>query len=289
MPSSSIHDLSQELIDKIIDHVGSGDPSRKDLLQCASVSRSFRPRSQTHIFSSIEIPKNDETRERKNRILLEILHDNPRIAYYIQELSLDLGSQYWWMARDKAFIDVMARISTSSKPLRALTIKAGNILIGCQAFEDPPADHQPLLDHFFRPFIIPFITSLYLDWIQNVPTEIVARCINLTDLGLLNVGFMEASAKDRTSTGSHRPKLLRFAYLPHWDLPDLSNMRMLLNPTSNASHSILDFSSLKSFTVYTDRQQDLEFEQRILDASRESLEEIYIITIEPECKNSCIG
>ncbi|KAF8954341.1 hypothetical protein BDZ97DRAFT_1928476 [Flammula alnicola] len=210
-----ISQLSQELIDKILDHVAANSSGwlGDNLLQCAFVSRSFRPRSQLYIFSSIDIRGGSETREEKVQNLLEIIQDNPEIAHYIEELSLECtDNEYSWIFEDQTFIDVMERILTSDRPLRKLTIKADTEAddgYNTLPLEDP----EPLLDNFFLPFIAPFITSL-------------------------------------------------------------------LDPTSDGLNSTLELFQLKSFTVYTDELSDLGFEQKIIDLSRESLEELHFITMQ---------
>ncbi|KAF8803315.1 hypothetical protein BYT27DRAFT_7260351 [Phlegmacium glaucopus] len=251
--------LYQELIDLIIDHLA-------DLgHQCPIVNCSFCQRSQQHIFESIVIKGDLQTRVQN---LFTIIQHNPDIARYIQELTLECtGFEYSWIGGNPLFTVVMDNIvsATSNKPLRKLTIRADADVGGgyeTLMFEDP----KPLLDHFFMPFISPFITSLTLERLKNVPIEVVESCIHLTHLELLHVELGER----RNSQSHHRLKLQHLVHRLSG-----SALEELLNASSS-----LDLSHLKSFVVYTDTLWDLEFENQIIDLSRQSLEEIYLITMQ---------
>ncbi|KAF8803304.1 hypothetical protein BYT27DRAFT_7110427, partial [Phlegmacium glaucopus] len=252
--------LFQDLIDLIIDHLADSGH------QCPIVSRSFRQRSQQHRFKSIVI-NGDQTRIQN---LFTIIQHNSDIAHYIQALTLESdGLKYSWIGRNPLFIAVMDKISNSDRPLRKLTIRPGADEYHGYAtliLDDP----RPLLDHFFLPFISPFITSLTLEKLDNVPIEVVESCIHLTHLELLEV---ELVAERRNSSQSHHHPL-KLQHLAHRF--SRSALMELLYPSSSSPS--LDLSHLKSFVIYTDELRALEFENEIIDVSRESLEEIYIIT-----------
>ena len=111
---SSLPKLPQEVIDQIIDHVAlSGDWLGENLLHCALVNRSVHYRSQQYIFTSIVIRGHARRCVKKIRGLLAIIHRNPDIAHYIEELTLeyivssmnntnvDLGYQCCQLVMDK--------------------------------------------------------------------------------------------------------------------------------------------------------------------------------------------
>ncbi|KAF8803321.1 hypothetical protein BYT27DRAFT_7260356 [Phlegmacium glaucopus] len=258
--------LCQELIDLIIDHLADSGQ------HCPIVSRSFRRRSQQNRFESIVIKGDTQNRVQN---LFTIIQHNPDIARYIQELTLECtGFTYSWIGEDPLFIAIMDKISTSGTPIRKLTIRADadeNDGYETLMLKDP----KPLLDHFFLPFISPFITSLTLERLENVPIEVVESCVHLTHLELLHVRWAEGERRN-SSQSHHRLKLRHLAH--RLSRPEL---KKLFNPSSSSSSSSsLDLSHLKSFIVYTDELRDLEFENQIIDISRESLEEIYIISMQ---------
>ncbi|KAF8803312.1 hypothetical protein BYT27DRAFT_7260342 [Phlegmacium glaucopus] len=200
-----------------------------------------------------------------------MLH-NPDIARYIQELTLECtGFIYSWICMSSLFIDVMNMISTSDRPICKLTIRADaddgyRALMG----DDP----KPLLDCFFLPFISPFITSLTLNQLENIPIEVVESCIHLTHLELLHVEWAVGERRN-SSQSHHRLKLRHLAH--RLSRPEL---KKLLNPSSSSSSSSLDLSHLKSFIVYTDKLHNLKFKNQIIDLSCDSLKELYIITMQ---------
>ncbi|KDR79139.1 hypothetical protein GALMADRAFT_137031 [Galerina marginata CBS 339.88] len=274
MPSQAAPSLYQELIHKTIDQVAadSKDWLGENLLQCALVSRAFRPRSQLYMFSSIGIRGNSTSRQQRIQKLFEIIKQNPNVAHYIEELSLECtGDEYSWITEDATFTAVMAKIS-SARQLRKLTIGADPHM--GDGYDTLRLEHpQPLVDHFFLPFIAPFITSLSFHGLLNLPIDIVASCVNLTDLELLHVKF---EASEEVGHADCLP--LKLQSLSHrLSQPALEK---LFATTSDGSGSILDLSQLKYFTVYTDELEDLELEQQIIDRSSESLEELYILTMD---------
>ncbi|KAF8803305.1 hypothetical protein BYT27DRAFT_7244361 [Phlegmacium glaucopus] len=251
--------LCQDLIDLIIDHLADSGQ------QCPIVSRSFRQRSQQHRFKSIVI-NGDKTRIQN---LFTIIQHNPYIADYIQALTLERTDlEYSWICGNPLFLAVMDKISTSDRPLRKLTMRVGAD-VGDGYYGTLMWDPKLLLDRFFLPFISPFITSLTLERLKNVPIEVVESCIHLTHLELLEVELV--GERRNSSQSHHHPlKLQHLAF-------SRSGFEDLLNPS--LSLSTLDLSHLKSFIAYTDDLRDLALENQIIDVSRESLEEIYIITM----------
>ena len=120
---SSLPKLPQEVIDQIIDHVAlSGDWLGENLLHCVLVNRSVHYRSQQYIFTSIVIRGHARRCVKKIRGLLAIIHCNPHISHYIEELTLEYDD--WGNHEDPTFIALMKKISTSDRPLRKLTISA---------------------------------------------------------------------------------------------------------------------------------------------------------------------
>ena len=271
--------LSQEIIDKIIDHIANGEDSlrflgfvdRRDIQHCALVSRSFRPRSEFYIFETLYFQEEKDARQRKLHTLAELIQENPKIADYIRELSLEcVNFEYSWIGEDPIFLDIMRAVSRPEQPLRKLTFKADELLRGLHWFEN--TEFQPLLDNFFRPFIFPFITTLVLWRLENVPLEVVESCVNLVDLDLDHVELIGKSSK--TALDSTRPALKRLSHHrsrpPLWDTCPMDGWDVAL-----------DLSQLQYLAVYKNELLDLEFEQRIVDRAGASLQELHLPTWGP--------
>ncbi|KAF8908654.1 hypothetical protein CPB84DRAFT_1843538 [Gymnopilus junonius] len=273
MPPSPVPELPQELIDRIIDHVAAEfeDWPGENLSQCALVSRSFRLRSQMYIFLSMVIRGGSQRRKEMIKDFLDIIQCNHNIAHYVEELRIDYTAHdHSWIAQDADFVAVMEKIS--ERPLRKLIFAADlktNDTCETLPFEPP----KPLLDHFFLPFITPFITSLSLRQLLDVPIDALTTCVNLTDLELLHV---ELKLPEEGEISRSRP--LKLQRLVHRLAQGA--LHALLELTSDGSSAALDVSQLRSFTVYTDELGGLQFEQEIIDISCGTLEELYLITMQ---------
>ena len=272
--------LPQEIIDKIIDHIAD-DPYRycrfvdRNIQYCALVSRSFRPRSEFHIFDALHI-ESTYARERKLQTLTELVRGNPKIVDYIRELSLEcVDFEYSWIGEDPIFLDIMRAISMPDRPLRKLTLKADKWIddgFGVHRF-DNIAEFQPLIDNFFRPFIFPFITTLVLERIKGMPFEVVENCVNLVDLEFDHVKLVGGPSK--ATLGLTRPALKRLSHHrsrpPLWDTYPMDGW-----------DAAFDLSQLQNLTVYKDKLLDLRFEQHIVDVAGASLQVLRLPTWRPE-------
>ncbi|KAF8906313.1 hypothetical protein CPB84DRAFT_1770539 [Gymnopilus junonius] len=259
---SPVPELSQEVVHKIIVHVAaeSRNWSGENLLQYTLVSRSFRPRSQLHIFSSIVIRGESLIHKEKVQLLLDILEHNSGIANYV-EVRLDCtGQEYLWITEGTTFIAVLQKISSSERPLRKFVLEAYTKEDdGYETLSFVTEEPQSILDHFFPPFISPSITSLSLHRLLDVPIEVMTSCVNLTDLELLHVELIASEEE-----GGNQPHPLRLQRLAHrLAQPALT---MLLQPIADGLDPALDLSQLKAFTTYTGGQSGLQFEHEIIDA-----------------------
>lgn len=285
MPSecpSPFSRLSQEIIDKIIDHIAGDSPRfrgyvNSDIRHCALVSRSFRPRSEFHIFGTLYLQESTDARQRKLQTLAEVIRGNPKIVDYIRGLSLEcVNFEYSWIGDDPIFLDIMRAVSIPEQPLRKLTFKADGWLgdgYGVHRF-DNITEFQPLLDNFFRPFIFPFITTLVLERVKDVPFEVVESCVNLVDLDLDHVKLIGKSSKFALDDFT-RPTLKRLSHHrsrpPLWDTCPMDGW-----------DAVFDLSQLQYLAVYKDKLLDLKFEQHIVDAAGASLRDLHLPTWRPE-------
>ncbi|KIM47040.1 hypothetical protein M413DRAFT_23333 [Hebeloma cylindrosporum] len=279
MPSkcfSPFSRLSQEIIDKIIDHIADASIIfrrlgffDRDLPHCALVSRSFRPRSEFHVFEILHLKEKSDARQRKLETLAGLIQGNPKIADYIRELSLEcVDLEYSWIGEDPMFLDIMRAVSRPEQPLRRLAFQhdASSDRPLVKRF-DNKTEFQPLLNNFFRPLILPFITTLALMNMEGVPLEVVEGCVHLIDLELDHVTFVGKSSK--TALNSTRPALKRLwdenSKPPLWDTHPLDGW--------DAS---FDLSQLQYLAVFRDEPLDFKFEQHIVDMAGGSLQELQL-------------
>ncbi|KIM43095.1 hypothetical protein M413DRAFT_9880 [Hebeloma cylindrosporum] len=237
-----------------------------DLHRCALVSRSFRPRSEFHIFEFLHFKEKNNARQRRLQTLAELIQGNPKIADYIRGLSLQrVGLDYSWIGKNPIFLDIMRAVSRPERPLRKLTFQADYSFHRPFHRFDNKTEFQPLFDDFFRPFIFPFITTLVLQCMEGVPLEVVEGCVLLIDLELHYVTLVGKSSK--TTLDSPRPALKRLwshsSRPPLWDTCPMDGW-----------DTAFDLSQLQYLVVFTDKLLDLKFEQHIVDVAGASLQEL---------------
>jgi hypothetical protein len=114
MPEAPIYQLSQELVDTIVDDLAEllkdwPFDRWEDLSNCSLVCKSFLPRSQYHLFYRIKIKSaghvDHELCTERCEELGQILMQSPHIATYIQELRLEVQSDdNIWIHRNPSFL-----------------------------------------------------------------------------------------------------------------------------------------------------------------------------------------
>ncbi|KAH9477092.1 hypothetical protein JR316_0011008 [Psilocybe cubensis] len=240
--------LPQELIDQIIDCLAANSKIRgswlgEDLLHCSHTNRSFRHRCLFYLFSSICISGKDlEAKISKIKTLLEIIEEKPIIATYIDELNLaseDMGGPnlaygpkfYSTLLREPIFATMMEKIS----PIRHLVVKNNNGKVYSPSKER--IDPIPVLDRLLLP-VSTYITSLYLQALDNVPLKVLASFPNLNSLDLLNVGLTRINDPMPQSP----PTIRHFGY-QHCRFSQIGICKIF-----GLSH--MNISQLKSLTIY---------------------------------------
>lgn len=78
MAGASFTDLSQELLDEIVDY-GLSNPAFPE--SCALVSRTLRPRAQKQIFGELKIYSVERVTQ-----LLRLMQKNPRLTKYLDTI-----------------------------------------------------------------------------------------------------------------------------------------------------------------------------------------------------------
>jgi hypothetical protein len=261
--------LSQELIDEIIDDTVT--PTKKDLMSLSLVCRAFRPRCEKHIFTSIRfsnIAVNCGTSDRAKKILkfLDILSRKPYIAGHVRELHLGVGKDQEWIM-EPGFLKIMdfIRQSANEVPLKRFEF-AGKPFAREQKITNP----RRFAESFCAPFITPFLSSLCIKDLKDVPLTLVADCANLKSLDISRTTFGGLDLVDNMNAPKSYPQIKALHFNKCTQAMDT-----LLQREVPGSHPILDFSKLK--IIKTKCQiHDMKSLKTLLEVSSGSLEEIYL-------------
>ncbi|KIM36981.1 hypothetical protein M413DRAFT_31159 [Hebeloma cylindrosporum] len=270
MSAAPISHISQELVDKIIDDLaGSVEGIRfyrsLCLSRCSLVCKSFLPRSQYHIYRRIKIESEGDFMHeftiKRCQGLCRILTQTPRIATYVRELHLDIQpDDKIGLHETPSFMRAINQICQAHHPLDKLTLGG----FRRSQLRDP----QGFLDAFTRPFISPFITSLYIQVIRNAPIRMIQECVNLSDLTLTAVDLECDSRPNPSRQYVPRPRLRSLTYrLSHGAIEKLIGKGFTYHP--------IHLSILRALTIYTDEIEDIMCAQSIIRATN-SLEELYL-------------
>lgn len=274
--------LSQELVDEIIDflylhaketHWSHGNHYHY-LSNCALVCRSFVARSQMHLFSQITLPAQPGSRKLRagdySRIssLLAILDKNPSLANHIQQLRLVLPAGHTsWMYYTPEMLPLMNKINSTPVPLRTLCIDTAT------RFQIPSAASFRKVIDFWERTIAPYITTIRIERVTELPPNLLTMCPHLRDLTLLYTIFRQLP--EYYAPRSSPPKIEHFDYnLVESPLEGLDSL------------SLFNFSSLRSLKTDMGNsesdvdKENLEMVEKIIISARCSLESL-VVNISP--------
>ncbi|KAH9478221.1 hypothetical protein JR316_0008674 [Psilocybe cubensis] len=273
MAPSPISKLSQELIDRIIDALVepsevnlaslNSSPSHNSALFSSSlICRSFRARSQKLLYShvTIDVHRVDS--------FYRLIMDSGIIAGYVEDLELLLThNDYKWLWEDQRFMRIMNALALPRSALRTLSLRTRHVI---QNIEDGRA----MVQKFIKPFIGPKITSLQIYGLSSIPVEVVSSCVNLTHLVLSWTGVDTSFLASPEVEILSRPVKLRRLTYNH----SPNALTMLLG--WNGTRPCLDISQLTILTIGIEAFNNLSFEQRIIDATGNTLRELHITDLE---------
>ena len=269
--------LAQEIIDNIIDYCSS-PRDLKILKVLALVCRAFLPRSQRHIFVGIRIAcaiHQGEIKTGGKRLddLYEILQNSPHIAGYVREIRLVVQDNDSWAAGNPKFEWIMDHLSRNRVFNR--------FHIDCHLSGDKvmiAPGHLPSFEQCFsQRYIVPFITSLKLYRVKNIPIGLL-----LSSPGLQKLSLIRTTLSDMPSPPSiHNaipPKLQALFFYRSSDI-----VTALLGNPQNGSPPLLDLSHLYTLSVNQDSLEDIQCAVRIIQVSSRSLRQINFIHRNSNC------
>ena len=183
--SASIHDLSQELLDEIIDHL---HDDKHSLSACCEVSTSFQRRAQQHLFREITFKSNDQRpahRIIRTRHFYNIVQSRPHIANYVRKLEVVVTpSDNTWIHEDDIFLKIVNQFDA----MEEISLEDHDYSIG-----KPPGptfeDCISLVNKFWQPFVQARVTMVCLRHMIRVPLGIIGNCPRLKSLTLFSVSF----------------------------------------------------------------------------------------------------
>ncbi|KAF8962072.1 hypothetical protein BDZ97DRAFT_1155727 [Flammula alnicola] len=261
--------LPQELIDEIVDCISDSNydwGNKPNILRaCASVCRSFRPRAQTRLFSQLRFWACD-AKQLAGKVdrLDAVLHDNPHLASHVRSLCFEVQSSTIAIFHYPVLFCIVSMITqaTSQLGLPSKTIIHGH---GQSSdYGSHPSqfcDNRALNAQLVQPFLAPYITSMELCGLTNVPIELVTSCRSLRKLELCDV-TLEASDREAIDP-MLRPRLDEFTFKECGH----DTIRYLVD-------YYLDFRYLLRLESSGDPIEDSDDLRYILDVCADSLEEL---------------
>ena len=161
--STSIHDLSQELLDEIIDHL---HDDKHSLSACCEVSTSFQRRAQQHIFREITFKSNcrgPAHRIIRTRHFYNIVQNRPHIANYVRRLEIAVTpSDNTWIYEDDTFLRIVSQLDAMEE------ISLENLDYS-RAPGPTFEDSISLVNKFWQPFVQARVTTVCLRHMIRVP------------------------------------------------------------------------------------------------------------------------
>lgn len=269
--------LAQEIIDNIIDFCST--PKDLKILKVLSlVCRAFLPRSQRHIFVGIRIAcaiHQGEIKTGGKRLdeLYDILQHSPHIAGYVREIRLVVKDNDSWAAGNPKFEWIMDHL-TRNRVFNRFHIDCH--LSGDKVMIAP--GHLPSFEQCFsQRYIVPFITSLKLYRVKNIPIGLLLSSPGLQKLSLIRTTLGDMPNPPPPNNLHHNnatplPKLQALFFYRSSD-----TVTALLGNPQNGSPPLLDLSHLYTLSVNQDSLEDINCAIRIIQITSRSLRQINFI------------
>ncbi|KAF9532867.1 hypothetical protein CPB83DRAFT_903375 [Crepidotus variabilis] len=177
--TTSFSDLSQELIDEVIDRLAILDVY--SLPSISLISRSFQHRAQFHIFYTLHFGllgdgfDPDDRRSRRLESLHDALLGQPRLTTYPHRLILTpFYNDSNWIHENQTFLAIIGMLENLSKI----------VIHGAGTHNATFKDNQAFMNIFWKPLIQPRLKSLTLNFVSEAPFEMLMPCPHLTTLHL---------------------------------------------------------------------------------------------------------
>ncbi|PPQ86333.1 hypothetical protein CVT25_005634 [Psilocybe cyanescens] len=197
--------------------------------------------------------------------LLNILRGNQRLARNIVHLHISISDTCKdWIVDNPVFLEIM-------KILRDIGTFKSFAFNGLTSNPKFPAGPR-IIRKLFRPFVAPFITSLELAHVKDVPISVIETCESLKALVLVSVTINPS----HSSKSRRRPQLRRLEHRSSGDA-----MLYLLNTSKALAQPAIDTTKLRAVTVQAISKNELRDMQNLIDAASGSLERLQLRQMNP--------
>ncbi|KAJ3506361.1 hypothetical protein NLJ89_g6910 [Agrocybe chaxingu] len=204
---------------------------------------------------------------RRVATFLEILKISPWIAEHVQELHLWVSNtEDETYGEDLGFLRVMSLLTEarSGSGLQRLTLRGAYYGL---AFKDSLA----LVENLLRPYISPFITSLCITRLKNIPIAFVAECTHLETLALHDLSSTMDKELSLSNPPNARPPSVKTLEVINSD----QFLKALLAGQGSGCAPCIDSSQLRRITLTpTSRGDFQESVQALISGAGDSLEEM---------------
>ncbi|KIM35978.1 hypothetical protein M413DRAFT_78754 [Hebeloma cylindrosporum] len=256
--------LSDDLRSRIVECVG-----HRHLNNLSLADRAFTQSCQKYIFRELELSNTDKLSQRiKN--LKEVLDDKPEFANHVRMVVL--ANETAWLFNDPTFTSIFSLLANS--PIPPHTLFFGRFMGNSRKIDDPIFVVRWLMQSFFSQSL----TVLHLEECQNVPLPIFLICPRLREVTLDNVGAAEKSyAKypDDLCSGrdSASPEVLVYRN-------SHSLVKQIITSPPRFSTPVVLWSNLRILKLAPNDKEGLPCLQPILDAACDTLEELYLTSLD---------
>ncbi|KDR76601.1 hypothetical protein GALMADRAFT_267630 [Galerina marginata CBS 339.88] len=270
--------LPQETVDEFVDYVHDSD--RQHLLTCTLIHRSFLPRCQFYLFSTIYLGGvGDTKRSRRINELYDILQRKPYLAQFIRELRLSVsGMNPYWLTYDRSFIQVME-----------LLVEQGCVLHKFAIVKANPSWSAKIIDPaVFTKQIAPLVSSvrsLEFGELRGIPANLVTSCAELQSLILDGADFVHSQfeytehlLKNSLSTAAN--PLVRHLEISG-SVDTLSNIVLLGDNPPNSCAQALDISRLRSFRVSISSWDAMGMASGVMNVTNRHLQTLSVLLDNP--------
>ncbi|KAF9535044.1 hypothetical protein CPB83DRAFT_843384 [Crepidotus variabilis] len=267
----AIDNLSQELIDTIIDHASI---KRDDLLACSLSWRRFLPRSQFHLFSYIRITSTKHTYLTSTR---EMFERRPILKTYIRFLKicyLETTAVFWRpLYENNEFVQLMRALCPNGQ--FKLGLESYQIPIGRIGSFQEPVSWGSFAQVFWQPFIAPNVTSLDLNVPYDIPfpLEFLFQCPKLITLSTNNIFPSPGAITPPLDLPSHHLHLTSLT-IDGYDTSMYRLARALLDfgEPCFKNRKLLEFDQFRTLDSQLNSEEDFRAMDDIIARSTETLE-----------------
>jgi hypothetical protein len=265
--------LPQETVDALVDYLHETE-GQQQMRVCSLIHRSFTPRAQYYLFSSIRFSSDIAPRGRKRsqriRYLNGILRRKPYIAEFVRDIHLCLSpSDAEWITEDSDFLDTMKLLASSGCAPRKFVLEK-KPYSWCPTILNP----RVFMQEFVQEIVAPTVTSLEIRGMQGVPVDFIPSFKNLNTLLVDAVAFF-GSGLDIPPTSL--PRILELDFRGHLDrIPEISGL------TDSQGIDGLDLTHLHCLKAFVESHQTWRLVNGIFSLAAGHLQLLSL-----EYKNGC--